>query len=168
MGSNGFPRVSRGDAGIASDQVADFEFTPMGAEVFGDEPPMAMMGLVLAAQQAASLDGCRIDPLFDFALLHQIQKRMFIETPDPLVLFVGIEDVLGGREQGNVEVFDADYLLEKIRQVAAFRESGELRDIVEPHIDDPSGAALAEEFEKLGGRLLGEADGVDCAIRIHR
>jgi len=84
------------------------------------------------------------------------------------VLFVGVEDVLSGREQRQVDVVDAENLLEEELKVVAFRESGELGDVIEADIDDAFGAAIAQEPEELRRGLLGKADGVDGGIRIHR
>ena len=84
------------------------------------------------------------------------------------MFFIGIEDFLGWREQRQVDVVDAENLLEEELKVVAFRESGELGDVVEADIHDPLGAAIAQESEELRGGLLGEADGVDGGFRIHR
>lgn len=93
---------------------------------------------------------------------------MFIDVPVSLVLLVGIEDVLGGCEQRQVDVVDPGDFLEKVLEVVAFRKTGELGDVVEAHIDDALGTALAQEPEELGCGLFGEADGVDGDFRIHR
>ena len=91
----------------------------MSAEIFGDQASVAVVRFVLTAQQARAFDGCGIDPFFDFAFLHQVQERGFIDIPVALVFFVGIEDVLGGGEQRQVDVVDADNLLEEILEVVA-------------------------------------------------
>lgn len=84
------------------------------------------------------------------------------------MLLVGIEDVLSGREQRQVDVVDADNLLKEISEVVALRKSCELGHVVEANIDDPFGATLAQEFEKHGSGLFRETDGVDCGFRVHR
>lgn len=148
--------------------MADFKFSPASSEIFRHQSAVAVMRLVLATQQASTLDSFWIDFLFNFPFLHQFQKRGFIDTPVAFVLFVGIEDVLSGCEHRQVDVVDVGDFLEKVLEVVTLRKSGELGDVVETHIDDALGAALAQESEELGGGFFGEADGVDCGFRIHR
>ena len=152
---------------LRSNQVPDGQITPMLLEILRHKSAVAMMRLFLAAQKAAALDGCGIKPLFDFPLFHQVQKRWFVDAPITFVLLVGVEDIGRRREQGLMNVVDVADLLEKELEVVALRESGELGNVVETDIDDAFGTALSEQFEKLGGGLLGEADGVDGGIRIH-
>lgn len=68
MESKWFLELSRGDAGMQSDQMPDFKFPPVSPEVFRDEAAVAVVGYVLAAEQATLFDDFGIDPLFDLAL----------------------------------------------------------------------------------------------------
>lgn len=128
---------------------------------------MAMVRLVLAAEQATAFEDIRIDPLLDFPLFHQFEKRGLVNAPVAFVFLVSIKYVGSWRKQWLVNVVNADDLFKKIPEIIPLGESSKLGDVVEAHIDDAFGAALFEKSKKLGGGLLGEANGVDGGFSIH-
>jgi len=123
--------------------VPDVEIPPVLLEILRDQPPMAVVWLVLAAQEASAFDHPGIDPLFDFPFLHQVQKCGLVDAPIPFMFLVGIENICRWCEQGHVDVINANDFLEEILDVIPLRKPSELRNIIKAHIDDALGAAFA-------------------------
>jgi hypothetical protein len=71
---------------------------------------------------------------FDLPFCHQIKKAALVNIPVPLLLSVFVEHFFGGSEQEFVAVFRAANITQKILQVLALAESGQLRNIIQPHI----------------------------------
>ena len=108
---------------------------PLALEVLDDQPPMAVVWLVLAAEEAALVDHVPGDRLVDSALLHQAQELGLVDRPGAAVLLVRVEDVGGGCELRDMHVVDlADFPKEE-DQVVALAESRKLARVVEAHID---------------------------------
>src|SRR5262245_25745739 len=97
---------------------------------------MALMRRGLAAQKTAVGQKCLGNGLLDFASGEQRQESFLILLPvagaGPMV----VEHFLRRGELRQVKVFDAAQLFQKIAEILLLRESGELRDVVEPYIDD--------------------------------
>src|SRR5262249_54870017 len=118
-------RVEEGHAALQD--MLDPHIAPSLLQIFRDKPPMAVFGLVLAAQQASAVEKLAWNTLLDFAAAHEIEKRAFVQSPVPVLLFLpAVEDVRRGREIRFVDVIDpADFLREE-SQVVLFREPREL------------------------------------------
>ena len=51
-------------------EVLNLDVTPVAFQIFGNEPPVTMMGFVFTAEQASIVNNVWIDVSFDFALRH--------------------------------------------------------------------------------------------------
>ena len=119
---------------------------------------MALTRLRLAAKQAGVVEMPRVDVFGDGPLVQQRNEPPLVLFPSQRFLLVGVEDVARGRQLGVVLVVDVRDDVQKILQVAAFGEAGQLRDVVQPHVDQTLDAGFRERGEELLGRLAGETD----------
>lgn len=119
---------------------------------------MAMMGFVLTAKQTALGHNFFRDSVFDLALAHQIKETPLIGAPIPFLLLVFVQHLLGWSEIGKVDVVHPAYFLQEKREVVSLGESGELRNVIEAHINNPFRAGSSDRVKELPGRLLGEPD----------
>ena len=62
-------------------QVLDFNIPPVFPEILGYQTSVAVMGFVLAAQQARIFKGFLLDLVFYFSGGHKIDKGAFISRP---------------------------------------------------------------------------------------
>src|SRR5687768_10884864 len=115
----------------AGSEVHDLDVAPGRRQVLGDEPAMAAMRLGLAAQQAGAIERDALERL-NRAVTDQLVERERITFPVELALAVGVEQAGGRRERGLVPVRDPAQLAGEPREIVAFRESRELRRVVEP------------------------------------
>ena len=69
----------------------DAHAPPVPLEVLRHESPVAVMGLIFAAEQAAFLDQVSRNRLIDLALLHQIEKARLVRGPVGAQLLVIVE-----------------------------------------------------------------------------
>jgi len=139
----------------------DFNVAPVPLQVLGDEPAVAPFRLGLAAQQATVRDyilrdGGADQPAFDDGV-----KLGHVLIPGYVAFPVAVQQGVGGRESGQVDVIHAAEFAQEPRQVAFLGEPGQSRRVAQSHIDHALGARFPEQAEELGGRLPGEADGVE-------
>ena len=125
-------------------EMGDLDAAPMLVQVLRDETPVAVVGLVFAAQEATVRDDLPGDRLLDPPLPHQGEEAILVGLPVALPLFEVVEDYLRRGKRGKVDVLHAAKLIEKVGEVVLLGETGELRPIVEPYVDDASGARLTE------------------------
>lgn len=139
--------------------MPDFQSAvPFAVQIFADEPPMAMMGLVLGTQQTSAFEHFGFEPVLDLALRHQPHERILVDTPVAFVPLEGFQDVVGRGEKRLMHILRAADRLHEKSEVIGFRETRELRRIVEPDVDHLFHARALQPVEKFGGRGLGEAD----------
>src|SRR2546425_995892 len=144
---------------------------PSGSPGSGRSPPAAprgrgsppargsAMGPLLAEEEASVCNRVRGYSPLSPPLLHQIQKSSLIGLPVSAGFPVFIEQLLGRGECREVDVLHAADGLEEVGQVVLLREPGELRHVVEPHVDNSPGTGSLEQRKKPAGGLLSEPDG---------
>lgn len=76
--------------------MLDLYVTPLVFKVLCNEPPMAMMRLVLTAKKASAIKLFAIN-FFDLPLRHEVEKFFLVFFPRSFVFFEAIQDVLGPR-----------------------------------------------------------------------
>lgn len=143
-------------------EVPNFDVhTPPVAQVFRDQSAVAMVRLVFAAEKAGPIHQITRDLLLNTALVHEVEKSDSEVRPlECLLVLVGGEQFLMGRQNGQVDAVDATDCLCEEPEVPELGKSRKLGAVVEPDIDNATDAGLADETEKLLGGLAGEADGV--------
>jgi len=125
----------------------DVDVPPFAGEVFRHQPAVAVVGLVLAAQKAAAVERF-LRHLLDAPLLHQGQEPPLVVGPSALLLLVEIEDVLGGSQRRPMLAAHATDGLGEIGEIVALGEAGQLRDVIQAHVDDLPDADLFQPLEK--------------------
>ena len=122
-----------------------------------------MVGLTLATQQATVVDQFAWRGGLNLPLSHQVEEPHLILRPRTAALFVIVEHVFRGCEVRQVDVRNAADSAEEILKVVALRETGELRHVVESHIEYSPRSRCLDQFKELASRLLREAD----CVHIH-
>lgn len=138
-------------------QVHDLDVAPSVAEVLGHQAPVAMMRLVLTAEETGIFQLGGRQRLLDSPGLHQRDEAPLIGGPVCPVFPVRVEDLLGRCKLRSMDVVDPADRLQKVAQVVLLCEGGELGTIVEPHINNSLYAGAAQSFEERLRRGLGEA-----------
>src|ERR1700683_1631491 len=134
------------------------EPAPSVLEVLSDEATVAIIGSVLAAQQATVLDDISGELVLNRPLLHKVQEPTLVERPVAAPFLVLVEHLLSRRQQGKMEVVDGADLAKEESEVILLGESGELRNVVQPDVDQPLCIRPTNEPEEPLGTLLGESD----------
>ena len=130
----------------------------MPRQVLGQNAAVAVVGLILTAQQAGAIEQLPRHHLFHLACPDQPE----VAGPEllPVLLFAGeVDQVLGRRQLRQMQVLDATNRPEKELQVVLLRETCELGDVVEPDVDDSLDTGSSQKPEELFGGLLCEPDG---------
>lgn len=141
--------------------MLDFDSAPFGLQIFGDQAAVAVVGLVFAAEEAPMVHNFAGDVFFDFTDMHEREEFPFVLCPVATVFSVGVEHLLRGREDGEVDVAGVEDVFKKIFQIAHLAEAGEVGGVVEADVHDAAHAGFAQFFEKLGRGFFGETDGED-------
>lgn len=147
-------------------QVSNIEISPFRFQILDHEPTVTMMGLLFAAQKAAALERGGVNSFFDFPFSHQIEKSRLVNVPVAFVFLVCVQNICRRGQQWQVEVINIGNLFEEELKIVLFREASELRNIIEPDIKHPLGAAAAQELEEFRSSLFGKADGVNSGVSI--
>ncbi len=150
-----------------SDNVMDIDITPLVRQVLGNEAAMAMMGLVLAAKQAAPVEKVSGKGFLYLPLAHEVQKPGLVLGPNTLVLLVGVQHFFRRRQFRDVSIVDPVDGTEEVREIIPLGEAGELRDVIQTNVedtDDSSGLQLCKEL--LGG-LFREPDRMKLELVSH-
>jgi hypothetical protein len=142
-----------------SDEMERLQTTPLPFEKLDDKPSVAMVRLVLAAEETTLIDNALCDGGVDAASLHEIKKFALVHRPSPTVLLVGVENLLCRSQLRYVDVVHSTDLPEEELQIVTFAEARELTGVVEAHIDHTSSARLADQIEESTRWLLSETDG---------
>src|ERR1035437_3709216 len=74
-------------------QMDDFDIRPFIAKIFCNKSPMAVVRLIFAAEQAASINLLPIN-ILNVTLGHQIKKLVLVNIPGTAILLVLIQDIL--------------------------------------------------------------------------
>ena len=75
-----------------------------------------------------------------------------------------IENVLCGGKQRLVFIGNAANLMKKVGEVGLLGESGELRGIIQPYVEQALDAVSLQCAEELAGSLFGKTDAVDLHL----
>jgi hypothetical protein len=114
-----------------------------------------------AQQDGAAGEQGPIQPLLDLPLGHEGQEPLLVLFPGALGFLVGVQQCLSRGEKRFVDVLGpADFSQEK-REVVPFREPRQLRDVVQPDIDQSSDSVLLEKSEEFCGGFLRKTDRID-------
>ena len=140
-------------------EMDKFNPTQMVFQVLCNKPAMAAVRFILAAQQASVCNNLVRNGFFDPPFAHQRNESVLVSSPIATSLSVVVQQLLGRRQFWDVNVIHITEFAQKIREVVLLRETGKLRPIVEPNIDDTPGAGLAKQIEKTVGGFSCEADG---------
>jgi hypothetical protein len=108
---------------------------PFPIEVFTHEPTVAVMRLRLGAQETRSVEQLRLKTMLDSSFRHEVEKTRLVSRPLPLVLLVGLEHGVRRREQRLMHIRDPADPVEEIGEVIGLGKTGELRGIVQAHVD---------------------------------
>jgi hypothetical protein len=119
---------------------------------------MAVLRCGFAAEQAAAVDYLARHGIFHLALRHQREELCLVGRPFATLFLVLIEHRFRGREFRQMHISDRKYGLAKKMEIIALGETGQLRNVVEPDIDQAGQAGAPQFAEKLAGRLLRKSD----------
>ena len=133
--------------------MLDLDAAPSVAQVFGDKPTVTMMRLFFAAEKAATVKQFARYGLFNPAGPHEIHELVLVKRPVAVrLLLVGIENFRRRSEDREMNVVDVADSFSEISQIILLGETGELRDVVETHINKPLHAGFPQpRKEGLGG-----------------
>ncbi len=140
-------------------QVQDLNIAPLGAKIFGNQPPVALGRLFLAAQKAGFMQPFRADILFGFSCGKERQKVFFVNLPSAFVLFEIVQNLLARRQIRPMDVIHLTNRPEEIAQVVSLGKTGQLGNIVEADINHPLHTRPKEACKKFLGRFLCKSDG---------
>lgn len=136
----------------------DVDFSPLACQVLCNQPPVAMLVLVLAAQQAGACKAIARKRILDPAAFHQLEELLLEHRPLPLLLFVRFEQLLCWGQLWQVGVVDATKRLQEVSQVVLLGKACQLRVVVQPDVDHFLHAGLLQARKKGFGGRFGEAN----------
>jgi len=114
----------------------DADRRPVCGKILGHQAAMAAVRLGLAAQQnGGKLKQRTIQLRLDLACPQQLKEALLVRRPIAAAFPVLVEHLLLGCEQRLVEVVGAAQLPQKEWQILLLGEAGELRGVVQPHVD---------------------------------
>src|SRR5919201_3289236 len=147
-------------------QVDRLQVAPCILEVGADEPPVAALRRGLAAaKDRRHREESGADSLFDLPLGHELQEAPLVVLPAPLPFLVRIEHVLGRRKQGLVQILGAADLVQEEGKVVTLGKPGQLRRVVEPHVDKAADPGTSQRSEEVRGGSFRKTDRVDFHSR---
>src|SRR5919199_2235930 len=143
-------------------EVDRLQVAPRVLEVGADEPPVAVIRRGFAAEKdGRHREESGADPLFDPPLGHELQEAPLVVLPAPLSFLVGVEHVLGRGKQGLVQILGAADLVQEEGKVVALGKPGQLRGVVEPHVDKAPDAGASQRSEEVRGGSFRKTDRID-------
>ena len=141
--------------------MVNFDVSPMIVQILRHQTPMAMMGAVLAAEQAPVCDNvCRNRPL-NLALPHKFKEANLVRPPVSAAFSVFVYYLLRWRKFGKMNIFHAADLGEKVCEIAALGEAGKLGDVIQTNVYDALRAGRAQETKEMVRRLLGKSNSMN-------
>ena len=91
---------------------------------------MAVVWLILAAQQTTVREDLNRNRLLDPPLAHQPVETVLVGLPVTPPIPVVVQQVLRGRQLGDVDVVHPTEFPQEIRQIILLRKTGQLRRVV--------------------------------------
>jgi hypothetical protein len=104
---------------------------------------MAMIGSLLAAEQAVRFMQGMGPPVLNSPISHQAQESMFVFFPCTSILLEGIEHILRGREIRSVNVIYPGNHFKKICKILFLGEAGKLGDVIKTYVNNPFDARIS-------------------------
>src|SRR5437868_5713017 len=142
------------------------QVAPRILEVGADEPPVAVIRRGFAAEKdRRHREESGADLLFDLPLGHELQEAPLVVLPAPLPFLVGVEHVLGRRQQGLVQILGAADLAQEEGEVVTLGKPGQLRGVVEPHVDKAPDPGTSQRSEEVRGGSFRKTDRIDFHSR---
>ena len=130
-------------------KMFDLDVSPPLTEVFCHQSSVAVVGPVLAAEQAGTVEERWIKRILDSPTSHQRHEAFFILLPAPPLLLVSVQDLLCWRQARHVHVVHITDLAQKVGEVMPLGESSQLRHIVEAHIHYPFRPGITQRLEEF-------------------
>ncbi len=135
---------------------------PFSNEILRRQSAVTVLGGRLAAKQdGRHMEQSPIDRRFHLSLAKLIEEPRFVLVPCHVPLLVGVEDLLRGRQDRQVKVLGRTDLLQEVPKIVPLGEGGQLRRVVQSHVDESLYAGPLEDLEELGGAFFGKTDCVD-------
>ena len=123
---------------------------------------MTALGRSLAAQEARVVSQqFPVEAPIGVPLLHELPEPLLKGLPGSTALLEAVEQLLRGREVGDMDVLDAGKLAREPGEVVPLGESRQLRAVVKPDVDQALHTRSFQEREEPLGRLPGESNRVD-------
>src|SRR6266566_759684 len=129
--------------------MRNIKVAPALLQVLRHQTPVAVMGFVFAAEEAALCDDFFWDPFLNPAFAHKVEEAHLVRVPIPLELFVLIQHLLSWCEVGEMYVIHAADLFEKEGKVISLGKPCKLGNVVEANIHNPFCASLPQSVEEL-------------------
>lgn len=114
-----------------------------------------------AEQDRRHREQVAVERLLDFPVGDQGHEIALVLLPAPLLFLVGVEHLLRRGEERLVHVIGATQFAQEVLQIFALGEAGQLRDVVQPDVNQALDSVATEDSEELGGSLLRETDRKD-------
>src|ERR1700712_1082626 len=92
------------------------------------------------------------------ALSHQTQKLARIQVRISVLISVSIPHCLRRSQRQDMGIVDITNALSKVPQIIALGKPGQLRDIIQTDINNPSNPRAAQTFKKSRRRLFRKAN----------
>ena len=132
----------------------NFNVTPMLFQVLCNKPAVAAVRFILAAKQTAARDDLFRNGPFDLPLTHQRDESVLVGCPIATPFPVVVQQLLRRGQRGQVNVLHPAELAQEKREVVLLRKTGQLRPIIEPHVDDSPCRPMPAAYRKSEGRAL--------------
>ncbi len=126
-------------------------------QVFQNQTAVALMRLMLAAQQAAMLQKATWHIAFHIALRQQSPKFVLKLRGGNVAILVLLHQAVGGRPIGHGHIINIANFAQKKAQIIALGKACQLRHIVQTHVQNGFDLIVAQQGKKLFGRFLGKA-----------
>src|SRR5262245_5490609 len=127
---------------------------------------MAAIGRVFAAQKTRPCQGLLRNVLLDPSLPEEFPEPSLIFAPRAALFPVGLEHLLCGGQQRQVDVVDAAERPDEVPKVVLLGEARQLRNIVPSDVDESRNPGVLQTGKELLGRFLCKPDGEDLHGRI--
>lgn len=141
-------------------EVNNLQVPPFFTEILGDQPPVAVGGVLLAAEQARPVKNIAINavypPLFD-----QSSEPARVFLPGRPSAPVGVQQVGCWCHLEKVAVVDAGNLTREKDQIVFLGKPRKLRSIIQPHVDKGANVSPPQAGEKILRARSSESDRED-------
>jgi len=134
---------------------------PFLVEVFANKLPMTVFRCRFGAKEARAIQHLRTDLFLDSAFSHQCEESSPICAPIALLFLVGLQYLVGRRQQRFMCVVNVADLSEEIREIVGLGKTGELGSIVKAHVHDFLDTSVEQALEEILGGRPRESDGAN-------